>query len=225
MLAEHRRRGVGTALLSRVSDHVRGFGGVDLHAQFRSEATDQRAFLEHHGFHETGRMQDVELELATANGTVDIPEGIQIVPIQEAHVPGMHAVSLEADPDIPSPTPMRTGDVDRWRERHLDPLVLRELSFAAIAGDEVVGFAILGKDVPGIGGHWMTGVKRDWRGRGIAQALKQQQIAAAKAAGLERLRTQNDLANAPMRRVNEKLGYRPRLEWIHFAGPLYPAAA
>ena len=53
-----------------------------------------------------------------------------------------------------------------------------------------------------------------------AVALKQAQIAAAKAAGLERLRTQNDLANAPMRRVNEKLGYRPRLAWIHLAGPL-----
>ncbi len=37
---------------------------------------------------------------------------------------------------------------------------------------------------------------------------------------LERLRTQNDLANAVMRRVNEKLGYRPRLESIHLAVPL-----
>ena len=58
--------------------------------------------------------------------------------------------------------------------------------------------------------------------RGVALALKQSQIAAAKAAGYERLRTQNDLGNAPMRRVNEKLGYRSRLEWVHFAGPLVP---
>jgi len=56
VLAEHRRHGVGTALLTRVSEHVRGFGGLDLNAQFRSEATDQQAFLEHHGFHEVGRM-------------------------------------------------------------------------------------------------------------------------------------------------------------------------
>jgi hypothetical protein len=34
------------------------------------------------------------------------------------------------------------------------------------------------------------------------------------------LRAQNDLGNAAMRRVNEKLGYRPRLEWLHLAGPL-----
>lgn len=166
-------------------------------------------------------MQDVELELNEANGAVDIPEGIEIVPIEEAHEPGMHSVSIEADADIPTSTPIRTGDLDRWRERNLGPLALRKLSFAALVGEEIVGFAIAGKCVPGIAEHWMTGVKRNWRGRGIAVALKQAQIAAAKAAGLERLRTQNDLANAPMRRVNEKLGYRSRLEWIQFAGPLY----
>jgi mycothiol synthase len=218
--AEERRRGVGTALLARVSDHVRGFGGTDLHAQFRGEAVDQQSFLEHHGFREVGRMQDVEVDLAAADGRVDVPAGIEIVPLNERHAPGMHAVALEADPDIPSATPIRTGDLERWYERHLGPLAIRDLSFVALAGDEIVGFAILGECVPGVGEHWMTGVKRAWRGRGVAVALKQAQIAAARAAGLERLRTQNDLANAPMRRVNEKLGYLPRLEWLQYAGPL-----
>ncbi len=221
VLAEHRRRGVGTLLLGRVSEHVQGFGGADLYAGLRSEATDQQAFLEHHGFREVGRMQDVELELATVEPRVDVPDGIAIVPMEEAHEPGMHAVSIEADADVPTSTPVRTGDLERWRERNLGPLALRELSFVALADGEVVGFATLGECVPGTGEHWMTGVKRAWRGRGIAVALKQSQIAAARAAGLERLRTQNDLANAPMRRVNEKLGYRSRLEWIQFAGPLF----
>jgi mycothiol synthase len=220
VLAEHRRRGVGTGLLARVSEHVRGCGGLDLHAQFRAEATDQQAFLEHHGFGEVGRMQDVELELDGIDMTVDVPEGIDVVPIREAHEPGMHAVSIEADADVPTASPIRTGDLARWRERNLGPLAIRELSFVALDGHEVVGFAILGKCVPGIAEHWMTGVKRAWRGRGIAIALKQAQAAAAQASGLERLRTQNDLANAPMRRVNERLGYRSRLEWIQFAGPL-----
>jgi RimJ/RimL family protein N-acetyltransferase len=66
----------------------------------------------------------------------------------------------------------------------------------------------------------MTGVARSARGRGIALALKQAQIAAARDAGIRYLRTQNDLANAPMRRVNEKLGYRKRYEWVHLGGPL-----
>ena len=65
-----------------------------------------------------------------------------------------------------------------------------------------------------------------WRGgragRGIATALKQAQIAAARAAGVRYLRTQNDLANAAMRRVNERLGYERRFEWVHLGGPLRP---
>ncbi len=223
VLAGHRRRGAGTQMLARLSEHVRGFGGTDLHAMFRSDATELVDFFEHRGFSEVGRVQDVELELAGADGTIAVPEGIAIVRVDDSDSldSGMRAVSLEADPDIPTAAPIVTGSLERWRERHRGRLHLPELSFAALAGDEVVGFAILGKSVPGVGEHWMTGVKRAWRGRGIARALKQSQIAAAQAAGLERLRTQNDLANAPMRRVNEQLGYRSRLELIQFAGPLY----
>jgi predicted GNAT family acetyltransferase len=66
----------------------------------------------------------------------------------------------------------------------------------------------------------MTGVARSHRGRGIALALKETQVAAAKAAGYQTLRTQNDLGNAPMRRVNDKLGYVLRYEWVHMTGPL-----
>ena len=53
----------------------------------------------------------------------------------------------------------------------------------------------------------MTGVRRAWRRRGIALALKQAQIDAAKAAGLRRLRTANAVQN-PMLLVNERLGFR-----------------
>jgi hypothetical protein len=54
----------------------------------------------------------------------------------------------------------------------------------------------------------------------VAFALKQMQVARAKTAGFVELRTQNDLGNAPMRRVNEKLGFVLRHEWVHLTGPL-----
>jgi mycothiol synthase len=66
----------------------------------------------------------------------------------------------------------------------------------------------------------MTGVARRARGRGVALALKQAQIAAAKEAGVKFLHTTTDLGNAPMRRVNEKLGYERKFEWLHLGGPL-----
>lgn len=220
VLEPHRRRGHGTALLRHVSEHVGGFGGTSLFAGARSTAADLIAFLSHHGFEEVGRMQDVELELDGIDANLAAPDGIAIVPLTEELDAGAHEVALEADADVPVANPVVTGDLARWRKRNLDELAERELSFAAVAGGEVVGYGIVGRCVPGVAEHYMTGVKRTWRGRGIARALKQAQIRAAQAAGYERLRTQNDLANAPMRAVNERLGYRSRLEWVQFQGPL-----
>ena len=217
VLDGHRRRGIGTALLRTVSTHFEAHGSTKLYAVTR--ATEVIAFLEHHGFGEVGRMQEVELHPAASDiGPPALP-GIEIVRVSEELVPGMHEVALEADADIPSPEPIATGTLEHWRERHLGPLALREQSFAAVEGGEVVGYAILG-EASGSATHWMTGVRRDRRGRGIAKALKQAQIVAAREAGIEVLRTQNDLANVPMRRINEQLGYKPTVEWLHLAGPL-----
>lgn len=217
VLEEHRRHGTGTALLRTVSAHFAVRDYTKLYAVTR--APEVIAFLEHHGFGEVGRMQEVELHPADSDlGPPALP-GIEIVPVSDELVPGMHAVALEADADIPSPEPVATGTLVRWRDRHLGPLALREQSFAAVEDGEVVGYAILGEST-GAATHWMTGVRRDRRGRGIAKALKQAQIVAAREAGIEVLRTQNDLANEPMRRINEQLGYKPTVEWLHLAGPL-----
>src|SRR5919109_111705 len=54
-----------------------------------------------------------------------------------------------------------------------------------------------------------TAVKRAWRRRGVATALKRAQIAGATELGLERLVTASEERNLPMRSLNEKLGYRP----------------
>jgi len=66
----------------------------------------------------------------------------------------------------------------------------------------------------------MTGVRRDWRGRGIAGALKRTQLAWAKANGYERLETANETRNVPIQRLNERLGYQPFAERVRLRGPL-----
>jgi GNAT superfamily N-acetyltransferase len=165
-------------------------------------------------------MQDVELEVAAYAGSVDVPEGIVLEPAVEEHDQGAYAVALEADADIPSGEPIRTGSFEQWRARHFDAMARRDLSFVAVEEGRVVGYAILMRHTEDTYTHSMTGVARSARGRGIALALKQAQIAAARDAGISFLRTQNDLANAPMRRVNDRLGYRKRLEWVHLGGPL-----
>jgi GNAT superfamily N-acetyltransferase len=87
-----------------------------------------------------------------------------------------------------------------------------EACFVALADGEVVGWANLGLPAarPGTAIHCMTGVKRDWRGRGVASALKRASIAWAVTHGLHQLETENDVSNAPMRAVNGRLGYEPQ---------------
>ena len=85
-----------------------------------------------------------------------------------------------------------------------------DATFVAVAGGEVVGYAkfSLTAAQPTTAHHDMTGVKRAWRRRGIAGALKRAQISWAKEHGYQRLATQNEVRNEPIRRLNERLGYR-----------------
>jgi GNAT superfamily N-acetyltransferase len=54
-----------------------------------------------------------------------------------------------------------------------------------------------------------TGVLRDYRGRGLAQALKLQTILLTKREGMRYIRTHNDSNNAPMLAIDRKPGYKP----------------
>src|SRR5205814_2164282 len=72
----------------------------------------------------------------------------------------------------------------------------------------------------GVAMHDMTGVKRSWRGRGIAGALKRAEIAWAKRNGFTRLETANEERNEPIRRLNQRHGYVPVPGHVVVRGPV-----
>jgi mycothiol synthase len=220
VLREERRRGVGTALHTRASEHARALGKSRFYCVVRHDDGDSLGYYGRLGYAEIGRMQDTYLEVATAAVPQLVPTGVQIVAASAEHDRGMYDVAVEADADIPSGEQIVSGPYDGWRERSLGPFLIRELSFVALEDGQVVGYALVHRHTSDTAEHAMTGVARAARGRGIATALKAAQVAAAKSSQYRYLRTQNDLGNAPMRRVNEKLGYERRFEWIHLTGPL-----
>ncbi len=126
-------------------------------------------------------MQDVVLDVSTATIEVEPPEGIEIVVASPELERGAYAVALEADADIPSGTPLITGDFETWQARHFGPLTSRELSLVALEDGVVVAFGVVSRFTDDTCQHSMTGVARRARGRGIAKALKHAQIVAARA--------------------------------------------
>jgi mycothiol synthase len=226
VLPDHRRRGVGTALYRKVSSWLaeRGVHRIDVPVH---EGDEQAiAFAERRGFREVVRNRRMILDLTTLEPpAVDPPSGIEIVSWAERPdlAQSIYEVACEAFPDIP-------GGEDELMEPFADWLAhtmqgsgdLPEATFLALAGSEVVGYAkfSLTAAQPTTANHDLTGVKRAWRGRGIAGALKRAQIAWAKEQGYERLATQNELRNDPIRRLNERLGYREAPGRIILRGPI-----
>jgi GNAT superfamily N-acetyltransferase len=228
VLPGDRRRGVGSMLLAAISDHARAAGKTELILRCSDAQPEGIAFLSHRDFREHERSKVVRLALAGVTALdVEPPAGIAFSTLAERPdlIVGVHAVALEAFPDIPGgDEPIEAGDLAEFRARDVDrPGIPADAFIVALAGDEVVGYANL-LMAPGsttVAWHDMTAVRRDWRGRGIAAALKRATIAWAIHNGVTALDAGNDEANASMRAVNARLGYRPLPDEVFMRGPLF----
>jgi predicted GNAT superfamily acetyltransferase len=83
-------------------------------------------------------------------------------------------------------------------------------------GDKYVGMSTVWKAQKDPKGLYqgLTGVVRDYRGQGIAVALKLKVIEFARNHKYEKLKTWNDSTNAPMLGINVKLGFKREVGWI-----------
>jgi GNAT superfamily N-acetyltransferase len=226
-----RRQGIGSVLLQRISDAARAAGKQGLQGRVSADRPEAVAFLAKRGFTEDERSKTVRLELAGLEPPdLSMPPGTILTDLaaRPELVHGVHAVAVEAFVDIPwTDEPMAVGDFDEFRARDVDrPGILPEAFMVALdeTSGEVVGYASL-MLVPGsttTAWHDMTAVRRAWRGRGLATALKRASIRWAIDRGLEALDTGNDEHNAAMRAVNARLGYVPLPDEIFVRGPLLP---
>jgi GNAT superfamily N-acetyltransferase len=229
VLPEHRRRGVGTALYDRASRWAAAQSKSVLETWVIDLERDGLDYATRRGFHEFSRESFAALDLtATETPRFAPPDRVSIV--SWADRPGlgrgMYDVALEALPDIPGNDKPVPSYAD-WLEFDMGGSGDRpETTFIALADDEVVGYAKLhlSDARPGVATHDITGVKRAWRGRGVARALKTAQISWAKKAGYQQLETANELRNEPIRRLNQRLGYRPIPGRALLRGRLSPGA-
>ena len=226
VLPERRGRGVGSALYREVSAWLGQRDVPEIRTAVPEDDPESIAFAERRGFTEHTRSGRLVLELADLDPpNVAPPAGIEIV--TWAHRPelirGIYEVACEALPDIPGEEDATVEPFEDWLAHDMQGAGDRpEATFVALHGDEVVGYAKfhLSAARPTTAHHDLTGVKRAWRGQGIAGSLKRAQIGWAKRNGYERLVTSPELRNEPSRRMNKRLGYEPAPGQVIMRGPL-----
>ncbi len=208
-------------MLRAARDHARS---IDLERIWgRIDATDTGSlpFAEHHGLAQSGREWISALELAGAPPPLPPPPGVTVVSLAERAdlIGAAYDVYSECLPDMPSASPMRAEPFHEWVSQTLEgPAALPEGAMVALAGDAVIGQAALTLEGGEGTAEHLTCVRRDWRGRGVARALRSAQIAWAGQAGIERLVTSNDAPNAAMLAVNQRLGYQVVSEGVLVEG-------
>ena len=229
VVSEARSRGVGEELLRVLSNWAHGLGYRELMGPVKETDAGSLAWAGRRGFTEVGRNSRLVLDLTTIEApAVSAPDGIEIVTWAERPelAPGMYEVAREAYPDVPGEEDAELASFEEWLSMDLQGAGDRpEATFVALDGDEVVAYAKLSLSLarPTVAMHDMTGVRRAWRGRGIANALKAAEIAWAKEAGYERLETQNEERNEPIRRLNERYGYVVTPGSVTVRGPVATA--
>jgi GNAT superfamily N-acetyltransferase len=223
VLARNRRRGAGTALYEAISRWASERGGRELEVAVAGNDPESLAFARRRGFTESRHEMGLVLSLADVSmQPVQPPAGIEIVTWagRPDLARGMYEVTREIRPDIPGYEDVAGETFEDWMVHQMQRAAdSPESTFIALAGEEVVGFAKLSLTPP-TAGHAMTAVKRAWRGRGIAGALKASEINWALANGYTELHTSNEDRNTPMRSLNTRLGYRPGVGRTYLVGPL-----
>jgi mycothiol synthase len=213
-----RRRGVGTAMLRRLSQHVAGLGYDK--AWGSADDPGSRAFAERFGFEEVDREVEQVIALPAELPDAPLPEGVEVVSI--AYRPELlrEAYSLASDEGYADLA--IDGEVvvklDDWLR---DEATLPGGSFVALDQGRIVGYSgLMRHDSPGVAEDGLTVVARDWRRRGLAMALKRLELAWAAEHGFTEVLTWTQRRNEGMRAVNERLGYEYRTVGFKMMGPV-----
>jgi mycothiol synthase len=216
VLPDRRRRGVGTALLRELVAHAERY--VD-EVSLVIEDEGSRAFAERVGFREVGRQVEQVKALGEEPVVASLPAGVEVVSVDERPELLREAYDLASEgyADLATDRPASIS-LRQWLH---EEATLPKGSFVALAGGEIVGFSgLLEHDSPGTAEDGLTVVRREWRRRGLALALKQLELAWAAGNGYTEVVTWTQRENEGMRRLNELLGYDYRGLAVTMCAPL-----
>ncbi len=232
----HQNRGVGHFVYENLMRQLTILRAVEAWAFSREDMPLSQAFLTKRGFEERGRSWESRLNPAA----VDMSQfshysekasraGIEITSLaRELELdPDCHKKLYELNQtlmaDVPTPEPYTPVSYEQWLSFDMKhPGLLPEAYAIAKDRARYVGLSTvrrLDKEPRGLLQE-LTGVRREYRGKGIAFAMKLKVIEYAQKNGFERIKTEIETNNAPMLAINTKLGFKRQVGWIGFSKTL-----
>jgi mycothiol synthase len=223
----YQKQGLGSHLYQRIMCELREAQACSIWTKIREDMPDSLRFVRTCGFYEELSVWEYRLDVALFNPapyaeltTALGAQGIEIVSLRDlesdtARKQKVYDLYKETGRDLPL--------TEHWTEPSYE-LFQQDLAkrapesyFIALHGQEYVGLSYLSEHrTEQYCSVEHTGIRRAYRRRGIALALKLRGIAYARHHGYPGIRTTIDSANRASLALNERLGFVKHPAWIVF---------
>ncbi len=237
----HQCKGAGRAIYEKLNDELAGQDAILVWAMSKEDLPQRTEFFRRRGFSERTRLWESRLDLSTADPArfgryleKASKEGITFTTLAEEQRHGheslkkIHELVQLINADMPREAAFTPFSYEQWQALSLrSPRLLPEGYMIAKHGSEYVGMSnvLRNEKEPQTLSQDDTGVRREYRGRGIATALKLKVIEYGKKNGYAMVETWNDSSNAPMLAVNTRLGFKRQVGWIMMEKTLRPESS